>query len=401
MKKIRTAADDRRSQPGLFESVTQDRIPESLVENSATCISVMALSSITGVGHKTVQAIYDLGVINRIWKLEHTELKRILASIGRKTLDLAEIIARQREKLFEQGRRRAEGLAGRGISFIPSNSEGYPQALRAIREYPRWLFVLGDTEVLSAKAIVAIVGSREASPGGSAAAYGLARAFVVKNIVVLSGLADGIDQSAHRAAVDYYGQTIGVLGHGFDARYAARDTNLWTDIVRRDGAVVTEYLPDESPSRENFLRRNELQVAMSNLVVPVEVPDLASGTGATIRRALNLKKTIMGIEVDGRDNQASKKTVSNLRSLDIPVFRLPSQLDAMWQFVRSTMPRHDMSPNSRPRQERFARILFGEAMVMVDFLEEMKRASFSDADVDWLANEIKTRLQSDDQASRL
>jgi DNA processing protein len=380
------------SQPELFKTNIIQQTSMSPQENASTFVSVMALNSIRGVGQKTIQSIYDLGAINSIWNLKHSELENLLTEVGKKKLNLARIIAEEKSKLLHQGKQKVEALIKEGINFIANRSEIFPQELSVISQPPRWLFVLGSIDALSASGIVAIVGTREASPEGKTTAYHLAKEFVFKNVVVLSGLAEGIDKHAHRGAVDHYGRTIGVLGHGLNATYASKDKHLWEDIVARDGAIITEYLPDESPSRENFLRRNELQAALSNLVVPIESPDLASGTGATIRRALSLKKPLLGVELDQRENSTIKRTIDNLRSLKIPVFKLPSERDKFWRFVNSMMPNHIWDSNPRERQERFVNALFGDLPVIKDFAEELRKASFTDKDIDWLATQIKKRL---------
>jgi predicted Rossmann fold nucleotide-binding protein DprA/Smf involved in DNA uptake len=110
---------------------------------------------------------------------------------------------------------------------------------------------------------------------------------VRRNVVVLSGLAKGIDENAHVGAIDYFGQSIAVLGQGIAHHESGGDTVLANRILDFDGAVISEYLPKDSSSRNSFLRRNELQVALSRVVIPIESPSLESGTGATIRRALS------------------------------------------------------------------------------------------------------------------
>jgi DNA processing protein len=379
-------------QPELFDTNVIQTTPIDSQENMATFVSVMALNSIRGVGQKTIQAMYDLGAINSIWNLKRSELENLLSEVGKKKLNLAKIIADEKSKLLQQGEQKAEALIRDGINFIANRFESFPQELNTINQPPRWLFVLGSTNVLSATGIVAIIGTREASQEGKATAYHLAKEFVFKNVVVLSGLAEGIDKHAHRGAVDHYGRTVGVLGHGINATYASKDKILWKDIIARDGAIITEYLPDESPSRENFLKRNEIQAALSNLVIPIESPDLASGTGATIRRALSLKKPLLGVELDQRENSTTKRTIENLRGLKIPIFKLPSEREKFWQFVNSTMPNHIWDSNPRERQQRFVNALFGDLLVINDFAEELRRASFTDKDIDWLATQIKKRL---------
>jgi DNA processing protein len=379
-------------QPGLFE--TGPNLPPAFnsQQNMETYVSIMALSSIKGVGQKTIEGIYEKGAINSIWSATHNEIENLVAAIHKKKLNLAQIISKEKSKLLNEGKQKVESLVSDGINFIADKYQYFPKALSRLTKPPKWLFIMGNAEALFANGIVAVIGTRSASQEGKFIAYHLSKELVFNNIVVLSGLAEGIDRQAHKGAIDHYGRTIGVLGHGFEAVYATKDKQLWSDITVRDGAVITEYLPDESPSRENFLRRNEIQAALSNLVIPVEVPDLASGTGATIRRAISLQKPLCGIGLDEKSTTGIKQTADNLRSLKIPTFNFPSEKEKFWNFAKWTMPQHTLSSNSRTRQKRFLRVLFETSLTMYNFEEELKRASFTESDIDWLASEIKKRL---------
>lgn len=381
-----------RYQPELFNNSDEKQTSFSPQENNDVLVSLMALNSIKGVGQKTIQTIYDLGVINSIWDLNENELEEVLSVIGRKKLDLPKIIYKNKMQLLTQGKLAANSLRDKGITFITDRDTEYPGKLKNIANPPRWLFVRGDTRILSADGIIGIVGTRKASQEGKISAYHLAKEFVFQNIIILSGLAEGIDIQAHQGAVNHYGQTIGILGHGFDAIYATKNKHLWDEIINRDGAIVTEYLPAESPSRENFLRRNEIQVALSDLVIPVEVPDLASGTGATIRRALNQKTPILGVNLDKRESPTLKQTALNLRGLGLPVFNLPSEQEKFWDFVHTTLPNHKWNPGPSERQKRFIKVLFGGLIIIEDFAEELKRASFSEKDLNWLTKEMIERM---------
>lgn len=382
----------QNSQLGLFNN------PASSISNTSAediFVSVLALSNIKGVGQKTIQAIYDLGIITDIWEMSLEELTAKISNVGKKNLDLPNLIVANKKDLFKKSRYEIEALTKKGITFIPSNDLSFPPALKTIKDPPRWLFVMGDPKILSSSGIIAIIGSRDASSDGTNVAYHLAKEMVCQNLIVLSGLAKGIDFYAHQGAIDYYGQTIGVLGHGFNAYYASSNEHLWHDIVIKDGAIISEYLPLESPSRENFLRRNELQAALAKIIIPVEVPDLASGTGATIRRALAQKKPILGVDVDKRESINLRKTSDNLKSLGAPIFTLPSQFEEFWLHLRTILKEHLWDVGTQYRQKRFYKKLFSENILMNNFLDEMRRASFSSNDVDVLSDEIKKRLGGD------
>lgn len=382
-------SNQETSQPSLFGSQST---PINSYFDVDIFTSIMALSQIKGVGQKTIQSIYDLGIIPSVWRLEKGDLQNKLQNVGKKQINLPEIIHLEKDKLLQMGGQIVATLERKGVQFITNKSDRFPKHLNNLKDPPRWLFIKGDLDCLSTPGIVAIIGSRDASQEGKTTAYHLAKELVYQNIVVLSGLANGIDFQAHQGAIDYYGQTIGILGHGFDAYYASSNESLWDDIVLKGGAIVTEYLPQESPSRENFLRRNELQAALAKVIIPVEVPDLASGTGATIRRALGLNKPIIGVEIEKRESASLKKTTENLRSLGIPIFALPSQFDGFWAFLKRTMNNHQWDVGPKERQRRFMNKLLADDVFTGNFLDELKKAAFTSQDFDMVADEIKSKL---------
>lgn len=378
-------------QPDLFES-SNNQISNSLDDSRDILITVLALNSIKGVGQKTIQTIYDLGLISRIWELNEKELGESLKTIGRNKNHLIETVLKNRKELLTKGEEAANSLQEKGVCFLSVKDNKFPNKLQKMKNTPRWLFVKGNLEALLSESIIGIVGTRKATQEGKIAAYHLAKEFVFQNIVVLSGLAEGIDTHAHQGAVKYYGQTIGILGHGFDAIYISKNKQLWDEILAREGVIISEYLPNESPSRENFLRRNEIQVALSNLIIPIEVPDLASGTGATIRRALAQKTPLIGINIDKRESPTLNQTTENLKSLGIPVFSLPGEQEKFWALIHNILPYHKWDIGPRERQKRFVNSLFGRMVIIDDFAEELKKASFSKDDIAWLAKELIERM---------
>ena len=141
---------------------------------------------------------------------------------------------------------------------------------------------------------VAIVGSRRPTPYGEAVAERLAGDLAAAGVVVVSGLARGIDSAAHRGALDGGGVTVAVLGTGVDVVYPAENAALAAEIVERGGALVSEFPDGTPPRRGHFPRRNWTMAAISDLVVVVEA---AEGSGAliTAEAALSLNRDVMAV----------------------------------------------------------------------------------------------------------
>ena len=168
-----------------------------------------------------------------------------------------------------------------------------PERLAAIADPPRCLYVQGAVAALAAPG-VAIVGSRRATRAGCAFAETLARDLASAGIVVVSGLAYGIDAAAHRGAVAVDGRTVAVLGGGLARLYPRAHAGLAQEIVRAGGAVVSEYPADQAPRKHQFPERNRLISGLSLGVVIVEATT-KSGSLITARMAAEQGREVMAV----------------------------------------------------------------------------------------------------------
>jgi DNA processing protein len=146
----------------------------------------------------------------------------------------------------------------------------FPELLREIHDPPRVLYLRGAGEVeLLARPAVAIVGARACSPYGSQVARMLGRELAAAGLVVVSGLARGVDGEAHRGALDATGLTVAVLGCGIDRDYPAAHADLARRICER-GLVVSEYEPGVEPAPWRFPARNRIIAGLTAATVIVE-----------------------------------------------------------------------------------------------------------------------------------
>jgi DNA processing protein len=162
----------------------------------------------------------------------------------------------------------------------------YPHVLRHIPDPPIGLWVRGSLSVLDTGPSVAIVGSRNATPGGVLMARTLARGLADAGFVVTSGLARGIDEAAHRGALDQKAPTVAVLGSGVDRIYPPEHEPLARSIMA-SGAVVAELPPGSRPFPGHFPLRNRIISGLSRAVIVVEASD-KSGSLITARAALDV-----------------------------------------------------------------------------------------------------------------
>ena len=164
-----------------------------------------------------------------------------------------------------------------GAGVLLPGDPGFPPLLAEVHEPPVALFVWGDRSLLTRPA-AAVVGSRSHTSYGAAAARIIAGGVARCGVVVVSGMARGIDAIAHEAALDAGGATVGVLGNGFGVVYPAAHRDLY-DRVARDGCLIAELPPGERPRLHTFPRRNRIIAGLAMATVVVEA---APGSGALI-----------------------------------------------------------------------------------------------------------------------
>lgn len=174
--------------------------------------------------------------------------------------------------------------------LLPTQPE-FPPLLAEIADPPAALFVWGDASLL-ARPAAAIVGSRDHTPYGAAAA-GLLSSGVARAAVVVSGMARGLDAIAHDAALEAGGATVGVLGNGFGVIYPAANRVLY-ERVSREGCLVTELPPGERPRVSTFPRRNRIIAGLAGVTVVVEAA-VNSGALITADCALEQGRSVLAV----------------------------------------------------------------------------------------------------------
>jgi len=174
-------------------------------------------------------------------------------------------------RISREAEHQLAAAAARRIVPIPLGDARYPRLLSTITEPPPLLWLRGQAAALS-KPGVALVGSRAATPYALAMARRLSQDLVAAGIVIVSGLARGVDSAAHAAAVSARGRTVGVLGCGIDRIYPAEHKDLALEMEAA-GAVVSEFPPGVPPLPHHFPLRNRIISGLSLAVVVVEAPE--------------------------------------------------------------------------------------------------------------------------------
>ncbi len=176
------------------------------------------------------------------------------------------------------------------MKVIYQAEKNYPEKLQKIYAPPAKLYLLGDETILNRPSI-AIIGCRQASDYGKKVAFRFAYELAQKGIIVISGLARGIDSYAHLGALKAKGQTIAILGSGFGHIYPTENKGMCKEIIQEGGAILTEYGPESRPEKMHFPARNRIISGLSNGVLVVEAKE-KSGTLITVDYALEQGKEI-------------------------------------------------------------------------------------------------------------
>ncbi len=185
-----------------------------------------------------------------------------------------------------------EWLNQPGHQAITLHDPQYPACLKEIAGPPPILFIIGEASLLS-KPQIAIVGSRNPSPAGKSTAREFASALSGVGLCVTSGLALGIDGSAHEGCLNVHGKTIAVMGTGLDRVYPARHRQLAREIAG-SGCLVSEFPPGTAAKSSNFPRRNRIISGLSLGVLVVEAA-IQSGSLITARLALEQGREVFAI----------------------------------------------------------------------------------------------------------
>lgn len=166
----------------------------------------------------------------------------------------------------------------------------YPDTLRRIKNPPKQLYLEGNIELLN-KNSIAIIGSRNCSENGKILAKKFAKELVEQGLTIISGMAKGIDSHAHIETLNNNGNTIAVLGNGFNNIFPKENINLYRKIIESNGLIISEYPPNVKAKSEFFLERNRIVSGLSIGILVIEAA-YRSGTSVTARIAKEQGKKI-------------------------------------------------------------------------------------------------------------
>ncbi len=282
--------------------------------------SLLALGSIHGVGYRTLHKLFTNGVaFSQVLQTPSSAgIAELLANVGVNAPGaIAPGIVAARERAMASAKDMMRDLQRAGVTVLHRFDPRYPQPLADLKHPPGWLFVQGNVDALVGPS-VAIVGTREPSRDGENLTADVVFSLRGMKIGTVSGLASGIDQLVHETSIRMQLETVAVLGTGILRDYPASSVPVRESLLRANGCVVSEYLPEDKPTAEHFVWRNRIQAALARIVIPTEW-SLKSGTAHTVNHALELRRRLYGVTVPDGRNESHKF----LDDHGCPVFEFP------------------------------------------------------------------------------
>ncbi len=304
----------------------------------------VAFNRVMGIGPVRLRALLDaFGDLEAAWNASEEELR----ASGLEARPLASLLQAREQMDLDAELAKIEAL---GCSVITWEDEAYPSRLLEIDAPPPLLYAWGEVTPQDRWA-AAVVGTRRPTPYGVAVARDLASVLAAGGVTVVSGLARGVDATAHQAALEAGGRTIAVLGSGLDRVYPPENRRL-AEGIAQSGAVVSDYPLGTAPESGNFPPRNRIISGLSMAVVIVEAGE---GSGALITADFAVEQGREVFAVPGSVYQrASRGTNLLIRSGARPLVALEDVLEAL---NLESVARQEAVSEALPQDDAEARVL--------------------------------------------
>ncbi len=344
----------------------------------------LALALTPGLGPTRIRKLVEhFGTAERVFNASLTELE----ATGMRAVSAQSIAT---GKSLELAQLECGKTAEAGARITSLSDPEYPLRLKEIYDPPVILFVKGSVEVLAQPGI-AMVGTRHPTPYGSGMAERLSTDLAARGLVIISGLARGIDTASHRGAVAAKGKTVAVLGTGIDVMYPKENTRLTEQIVALGGALVSEFPAGTFPAPQNFPIRNRIISGMSAGVLVVEAAEY-SGTRITSRLALEQNRDVYAVpgNVTNKNSWGPNTLIKQGAKLVATWEDVWEELPADVQATLGSMQNESPEPATAslfpdevrsPHEKKILKLLKADESTHIDQLVELLEAEMSPSEI--------------------
>lgn len=323
----------------------------------------IALTNIPNIGCVRAKLLvqYFDGDIEQIFKAKIKDLAAIenIGEVAAKSIKYFDHFKRVEQEL--------EFIEKFKIETLFIGDHNYPKRLLNAYDSPTMLYYKGNAD-LNASKIVAIVGTRSNTDYGKKVTENLIEDIAGQNVLILSGLAFGIDAIAHKAAIKNKLSTVGVLAHGLDKIYPAEHTKFAKQMVAENGGLLTEFMSETKPDRHNFPTRNRIVAALADATIVVET-DIKGGSMITAELANGYNKDVFafpGKSTDAKSigcNYLIKTNKANLITTATDLLHIMG-----WEQIKG---------KAKKQRELFIELLPNERII-VDILKEVDKIHIDD-----------------------
>ncbi len=345
----------------------------------------LALALSPGLGPKRIlDAMSKLDGASRIFALGLTELEGL-----RFPAEAAQFIfdGKARQAAEAEGAR----VVAQGATLVSFGCPEYPERLKEIYDPPPVLWVRGDVRLLSRPAI-AVVGTRHPTPYGTGVAEMISRDLAARRLLIVSGMARGIDSCAHKGALAARMPTLAVWGTGIDVVYPKENKKLAEEILALGGAIVSELPMGTFPAPQNFPRRNRILSGLSIAVLVVEAGE-NSGTRVTARCAAEQNRDLFAVpgNVTNKGSWTPNTLIKQGAKLtatwedvweDLPSqVRLELEAEAPAESKSETTASLLPDPVLRPQEAMVLEVLRTDAALQIDEILELLETQLTSSEV--------------------
>ena len=368
-----------------MQAITEDLAVAEAKSREETRLAWLALALTPGLGP------------NRILEaMRQVESPIDILSLPLTTLEGLRFPAEAAQFIFD-GKARAAAIAelkkaaAEQASIISYACFDYPERLREIFDPPPVLWVRGDTSLLS-KPSIAVVGTRHPTPYGSGIAEMLSRDLAARKLLIVSGMARGIDTCAHKGALAARMPTVAVWGTGIDVVYPKENRKLAENILDFGGAIVSEVPMGTFPAPQNFPRRNRIISGLSVGVLVVEASE-NSGTRVTARCAAEQNRDLYAVpgnvtsKASWTPNTLIKQGAKLVATWEDVWEDLPSQIRVQLDYGGEGESRSIMTasllpdPVLRPQEAMVLEVLRQDASLQIDEVLEALETQLTSSEV--------------------
>jgi DNA processing protein len=366
-------------------TVPQNAVQPRTIRLDEERLAWLALVLSPGLGPKRIlDAMKRLETPSQVFSLTLTELEglRFPAQAAQFIFD-----GKARQAAEEEWER----VAAQGATILSFSCPEYPERLKEIYDPPPVLWVRGPVSVLSRPAI-ALVGTRHPSPYGSGVAEMLARDLAVRRLLIVSGMARGIDSCAHRGALTARMPTVAVWGTGIDVVYPKENKKLAEEILAGGGTILSELPMGTFPAPQNFPRRNRILSGLSVAVLVVEAAE-NSGTRVTARCAAEQNRDLFAVpgNVTSKNSWTPNTLIKQGAKLvatweDVwedlpPQVRLELEAEAPIESKSKTTASLLPDPILRPEEAMVLEVLRSDESLQIDEMLELLETQLTSSEV--------------------